>query len=57
MGLILLWLVFWTCGYVLGPRIQDELPPPSPWTLRTEIAVAVVALAELPWIAAGFRPY
>ncbi len=55
MGLILLWLVFWTCGYVLGVPMQDELPPPSPWTPQTEIALAVAALAELPWVVAGFR--
>jgi len=56
MGLIALWLVFWTCGYIIvAPRWENEPPPPSPFTPRTEIVLAAVALVVLPWIVAGFR--
>jgi hypothetical protein len=56
MGLIGLWLLFWTCAYVLAPRTTEEDEMPPALTGRTEIAMAAALLLGLPWVVSGFRP-
>ena len=59
MGLVLLWLVFWNCAYVMSPYNTSLNPEPAfvslvtAWRVLGPCLVAAVALGG--WIAAGFR--
>lgn len=55
-GLGLLWLVFWTCAYVIRPQSSENMPFPPALSLTTEIALVTVAILGAPWIVLGFKP-
>lgn len=58
LGLCLaaLWLVFWTCAYVLRPRVSENGPPPPPaLSPSTDLALIAVAVVAVPWVVSGFR--
>lgn len=56
VGLTALWLVFWTCAYVIGAPVSENMPSQSPaLTLTTGIILVAVAVLGLPWIISGFR--
>ena len=57
LGLGVLWLVFWTCAYVISPPSSEnaqKLPPPLSRT--TDIVLLAVAILGMPWVVSGFRP-
>jgi len=57
MGLTVLWLVFWTCAYIISPPSSENaqsLPPPL--SLATDIVLIAVAILGMPWVVSGFRP-
>jgi hypothetical protein len=50
IGLTALWLVFWTCAYVIGAPVSENIPSQSPaLTLTTSIVLIAVAALGLPW--------
>ena len=59
IGLVLLWLVFWNCAYVISPYNTSLKPEPAfvilvtEWRVLAPCLVASVVLGA--WIAAGFR--
>src|ERR1700730_10532659 len=59
IGLVLLWLVFWNCAYVISPYNTSLKPEPAfvilvtEWRVLAPCLVAAVVLGG--WIAAGFR--
>ena len=59
IGLVLLWLVFWNCAYVISPYNTSLKPEPAfvilvtEWSVLTPCLVASIVLGG--WIAAGFR--
>jgi hypothetical protein len=56
-GLTALWLVFWTCAYVIGAPVSENTPShPPALTLTTGIVLIAVAVLGLPWVVSGFRP-
>ena len=57
IGLAALWLVFWTCAYVVAaPVSENTSSEPSALTLTTGIVLIAVAVLGLPWVVSGFRP-
>lgn len=57
IGLTALWLVFWTCAYVIGAAVSENTPSQAPaLTLSTGIVLIAVAALGLPWVFSGFRP-
>jgi hypothetical protein len=56
MGLVMLWLVFWTCAYVIRPPSSENASPPPALSLNTDIILIAVAILGMPWIVSGFRP-
>lgn len=55
-GLAALWLVFWTCVYVIGQPPFENAPTPAPsLSLTTDIVLTVSAILILLWIVSGFR--
>jgi hypothetical protein len=57
IGLTALWLVFWTCAYVINPPLSENMPSQPPaLTLTTGIILLAVAILGMPWIVSGFRP-
>jgi len=57
IGLTALWLVFWTCAYVIGAPVSENTPSqPQALTLTTGIVLIIVAVLGLPWVVSGFRP-
>jgi drug/metabolite transporter (DMT)-like permease len=56
LGLVWVWFVFWTFAYVIpSVRSENQGPPPSPFSSRTDIAAIVAALLIAPWVVTGFR--
>jgi hypothetical protein len=59
IGLVLLWLVFWNCAYVISPYNTSLKPEPAfvilvtEWRVLAPCLVAAVLLGG--WIAVGFR--
>jgi hypothetical protein len=59
IGLVVLWLVFWMCAYVISPYNTSLKPEPAfvilvtEWRVLAPCLVASVVLGA--WIAAGFR--
>jgi hypothetical protein len=59
MGLVVLWLVFWNCAYVISQYNTSLKPEPAfvilvtAWRVLAPCLVASVLLGG--WIAAGFR--
>ena len=59
IGLVVLWLVFWNCAYVISPYNTSLKPEPAfvilvtAWRVLAPCLVAGVVLGG--WIAAGFR--
>ena len=52
-----LWLVFWTCAYVIGAPVSENMPSHSPaLTLTTGLVLIGVAILGLPWVVSGFQP-
>ena len=42
---VVLWLVFWTCAYVIRSRSSENGPPPAPpFSLTTDLALIAVAI-------------
>jgi hypothetical protein len=55
-GVVVLWLVFWTCAYVIRSRSSENGPPPAPpFSLTTDLALIAVAIIGVPWVVSGFR--
>ena len=51
IGLAALWLVFWTCAYVIGAPASENMPSQSAaLTLTTSIVLIAVAALGLPWV-------
>jgi hypothetical protein len=55
MGLVGLWLAFWTLAYVIRPVASENAPPPPTLTLSADLMLIAVAVLFLPWIISGFR--
>ena len=56
IGLFALWLVFWTCAYILRPQASENaqsLPPAL--TLPTDLILIAAVILGLPWVVSGFR--
>lgn len=56
IGLVLLWLVFWTCAYIIKPPVSENaqsLPPALSPT--TDVTLVVAVLLGVPWVVSGFR--
>jgi hypothetical protein len=54
--LMALWLVFWTCAYVIAPPISENTPSQPPaFTLTTVLILLAVAVLGVQWIVSGFR--
>ncbi len=56
IGLVVLWLVFWTCAYIIKPPVSENaqsLPPAL--SLTTDVALGATALLGIPWVVSGFR--
>jgi hypothetical protein len=54
--LIILWLVFWTCAYVIRPPSSENAPWPPALSLTTEMALVAIGISGTPWVISGFRP-
>jgi hypothetical protein len=48
------WFLFWTCAYAISPPSENSPASAAPLSWPTEIALAVAAIVDLSWIAAGF---
>ena len=58
IGLVLLWLVFWTSAYIIKPPVSEKSTSvPPAFSLMTDIAVIAAAALGTPWIVSGFRPH
>jgi len=55
MGLVGLWLAFWTLAYVIKPVASENAPSPPMLTLSADLLIIAVAVFFLPWIISGFR--
>jgi hypothetical protein len=56
MGLTVLWLVFWTCAYVIKPPVSENAASvPPALSLWTAVVVIAVAILGMPWVVSGFR--
>jgi hypothetical protein len=56
IGLAVLWLVFWTCAYVMMPQPSENAPSlPPALSLTTAVFVIAAAVLGIPWIISGFR--
>jgi hypothetical protein len=59
IGLVLLWLVFWNCAYVISPYNTSLKPEPAfvilvtEWRVLAPCLIASIVLGA--WIAVGFR--
>ncbi|HEV2098068.1 MAG TPA: hypothetical protein VGR45_03985 [Stellaceae bacterium] len=56
LGLFALWLLFWTCAYILKPQASENaqsLPPAL--TLPTDLILIAAVILGLPWVVSGFR--
>ena len=55
-GLVVLWLVYWTCAYVIGQPRSEVLQSPVPaLSLTTDLALAASAILVVLWCISGFR--
>jgi hypothetical protein len=55
IGLTLWWFLFWTCAYAISPASENAPPAAAIFSWPTGIALAVVGVLDLGWVAAGFR--
>jgi hypothetical protein len=55
IGLTLWWFLFWTCAYAISPPSENAPPAAAALSLTTEIVLAAIGVANLWWVAAGFR--
>jgi len=56
LGLAALWLVFWTCAYVIGaPQFENATAPAPSLSLTMDIVLTGSAILILMWIVSGFR--
>lgn len=56
IGLALLWIVFWTCAYIIKPQSSENAPSlPPALSPTTDIVLIAATIAGLPWIVSGFR--
>jgi hypothetical protein len=54
--LVLLWLAFWTCAYVIKPQTSENAPSlPPALTLTTESVLITGTILAAPWIVKGFQ--
>jgi hypothetical protein len=56
IGLVLLWLAFWTCAYIIKPQSSEDAPSlPPALSMITESVLIAGAILVAPWIISGFR--
>jgi hypothetical protein len=57
IGLVVLWLAFWTCAYVIGQNPSEDLPSPGlALSLPANVILAATGFFLLSWSISGFRP-
>jgi hypothetical protein len=55
-GLALLWIVFWTCAYIIKPQsLENASSLPPALSPPTDIVLIVATIVGVPWIVSGFR--
>ena len=56
IGLALLWLVFWTCAYIIKPQSSERAPSlPPALSSTTDIVLIAAVILGVPWVVSGFR--
>jgi hypothetical protein len=57
IGLVVLWLAFWTCAYVIGQDPSENVPSPAlALSLPTNFILTAAGFFLLLWSVYGFRP-